>query len=79
MADRDEGNSTNEVACGGKSMNDDLKVYLTTALARLERYSEKIRKQQGLSKKVLNQKMLAELIKEQFPNEDSRSSNRTSR
>ncbi len=62
-------------------MSDELKSYMQQALARLNRLSEQAQTKNlpESSQEVQRIRMLVDLIKEQIPNEDTRSSARPAR
>lgn len=58
-------------------MNDSLENYLSAALKRLEVAAQELMKTRGVTRETEAMKVLAELVKEQVRDEDSRPSART--
>lgn len=57
-------------------MQNELESYLATALQKLETACAELMKQQGFNKETEKMKMLAELVKEQVKNENTRTATR---
>jgi hypothetical protein len=60
-------------------MAQELEKYLTLALKRLEKASEEVLKTQGYNEDTETLKLLTELVREQVPHEDTRSTTGSSR